>query len=512
MAFAQTDLKRLIAYTSVSHLGFVLLGVFAWNALALQGAVIQMLSHGVSTGALFALAGVLQHHLGTRDVAAMGGLWRVVPRLGAALMLISMAALGLPGMGNFIGELLVLLGAYRVSVPLTVVAAGGLILALVYALWLLDGVLYGPPEHPQVPDLRPAELAVVLVLALAILWLGLAPQAFLNISGPTLATVLGSGGCTVNPLGSMAAPIIATGITAVAVMLVIGAYRSHRMTVFVTLVGLLSGLLLTALAWPLPNPVETPLLLLDYYAFFYHGLFLLVALVLTLLGYGYLQRHETQREEYYLLLLLALAFAVGAATGLTREFQFGTNWASYSRFVGDVFGPFLATEAIVAFFLESTLLYVLLFGYDRIPSGLSLLLGLRRDHLVQGLHSFPRDAWAPVPYMFFPFHLMIALGVYLLWRRRLARRRWYLWLAVLTTPLPFVANELGWMASEVGRQPWLVYNVYRTSEGVSKVVPAGHVWVSMIVLSLVYLLLFIIWWAFIWHAVRKGPAVEEGDA
>jgi NADH-quinone oxidoreductase subunit N len=109
----------------------------------------------------------------------------------------------------------------------------------------------------------------------------------------------------VNPLGSMAAPMIATATATVAVMLVIGAYRSHRLTVFITLLGLLTALLLVLMAWGLPDRPVPPLLMLDHYALFYHGLFLLVALVLTLLGYGYLERHETQREEYYLLLLLA---------------------------------------------------------------------------------------------------------------------------------------------------------------------------------------------------------------
>ncbi|MGE5531662.1 MAG: proton-conducting transporter membrane subunit, partial [Bacteroidota bacterium] len=183
------------AYTSVSHLGFVLLGVFTWNALALQGAVIQMLSHGVTTGALFVLAGILQHRLGTRDMAAMGGLWRAVPRLGAAMMFFSMAALGLPGMGNFIGEFLTLLGTYHLSTSFAIVAAAGLILALVYSLWLLDRVLYGPARDAlAIPDLRASELAIVAALALAILWLGLAPQAFLNVSAQAFNALLGPGG------------------------------------------------------------------------------------------------------------------------------------------------------------------------------------------------------------------------------------------------------------------------------------------------------------------------------
>ena len=125
LAFAQTDIKRLVAYTSVSHMGFVLLGIFAWNEVALQGAVIQMLCHGVGTGALFILCGALQERIDTRDTQRMGGLWDASPRMGAIWIFFALAALGLPGMGNFVGEFLVLLGTYRVSVPMTVLAATG---------------------------------------------------------------------------------------------------------------------------------------------------------------------------------------------------------------------------------------------------------------------------------------------------------------------------------------------------------------------------------------------------
>ena len=115
LAFAQTDLKRLVAYTSVSHLGFVLLGVFAWNPLALQGAVLQMVCHGISTGALFILVGALQDRIHTRDLDRMGGLWQVAPRMGGAAMFFAMASLGLPGLGNFVAEFLVLVGVWQVS-------------------------------------------------------------------------------------------------------------------------------------------------------------------------------------------------------------------------------------------------------------------------------------------------------------------------------------------------------------------------------------------------------------
>ena len=123
LAFAQTDLKRLVAYTSVSHMGFVLLGVFAWNPWALHGAVLEMLCHGLSTGGLFILAGALQERLHTRDLERMGGLWATVPRLGGVGMVLAMASLGLPGLGNFVAEFLVLLGAFQVSPTLTIIAA-----------------------------------------------------------------------------------------------------------------------------------------------------------------------------------------------------------------------------------------------------------------------------------------------------------------------------------------------------------------------------------------------------
>ncbi len=146
LAFAQTDLKRLVAYTSVSHMGFVLLGIFARNETAMMGAIIQMLSHGISTGALFILAGALQERLHTRDMQRLGGLWAVVPRLGGVWLFFALASLGLPGMGNFIGEFLVLLGAYRVSLPMTVLAALGLVVSTLYAVRMVQKVFFG--SHP----------------------------------------------------------------------------------------------------------------------------------------------------------------------------------------------------------------------------------------------------------------------------------------------------------------------------------------------------------------------------
>jgi NADH-quinone oxidoreductase subunit M len=192
MAFAQSDLKRLIAYTSISHMGFVLLGVFAWNELALQGSVMQMICHGISTGALFILVGALQERIHTREMGRMGGLWATAPRMGGVGMVFALASLGLPGLGNFVGEFLVLLGAYQVSVSLTVLAAVGLVSAAVYSLWMVQKVFHGPRQEKQkFADLSEREMAVFAVLIAAIVWLGLYPQPLLKTAKPALEALLG---------------------------------------------------------------------------------------------------------------------------------------------------------------------------------------------------------------------------------------------------------------------------------------------------------------------------------
>jgi NADH-quinone oxidoreductase subunit M len=190
LAVAQTDLKRLVAYTSVSHMGFVLLGVFAGNQIALEGAVIQMISHGISTGALFILAGFLQERLHTRDISNMGGLWETMPALSGAGLVFAMASLGLPGLGDFVGEFLVLLGAYRTNVSLTVVATLGLLAATLYGLKFAQSAFQGPnPHHWKLPDMRLRESAILGLMMALLLWIGLYPQPVLNTVHPGLAAV-----------------------------------------------------------------------------------------------------------------------------------------------------------------------------------------------------------------------------------------------------------------------------------------------------------------------------------
>lgn len=190
LAFAQTDLKRLIAYTSISHMGFVLLGISAGNELALQGVMIQIICHGVSTGALFMLAGTLQSRMHTRELSRMGGLWASVPRMGGTGMFFALASLGLPGMGNFIGEFLVLLGTFPKSRTAAAFAAAGFVLSTAYALRMVWMVFFGKPAERHAPaDYSAREMAPMAVLMAIIVWIGLYPQAVINTARPGLINV-----------------------------------------------------------------------------------------------------------------------------------------------------------------------------------------------------------------------------------------------------------------------------------------------------------------------------------
>lgn len=187
LAFAQNDLKRLVAYTSVSHMGFVLLGVFAWNPWALNGAVMQMIAHGIGTGALFIIVGALQERMDTRDMQCMGGLWTSMPRMAAFGLFFAIAALGLPGMGSFVGEFLVLLGSYRANVALTAVATAGLIAAVVYALILVQKTFHGENTQAwRLHDSSARETAILGAMIVVTLWLGLYPQPVLDAATPAI--------------------------------------------------------------------------------------------------------------------------------------------------------------------------------------------------------------------------------------------------------------------------------------------------------------------------------------
>jgi NADH-quinone oxidoreductase subunit M len=190
LAFAQTDLKRLVAYTSVSHLGFVLLGIFAWNAWALSGAIMQMLAHGISTGALFIMVGALQERTRTRDMRSLGGLWTTMPRMAALALFFAIASLGMPATGNFVGEFLVLLGAWRVSVSLTVIATLGFVAAVVYALALVQRTFQGDNTRRwHLADTSAREMAELGVMVVIAVWLGLYPQPVLDVAAPAVGAM-----------------------------------------------------------------------------------------------------------------------------------------------------------------------------------------------------------------------------------------------------------------------------------------------------------------------------------
>lgn len=419
----------------------------------------------------------------------------------------------------------------------------------------------------------------------------------------------------------------------------------------------------------------------------FHYIFPPLTIGMAWMIFWFMNRYRKTGEEIYgvqarfWLKLFAVSFAVGVATGITMEFQFGTNWAAYSRFVGDIFGAPLAAEGVLAFFLESTFMGVLLFGWHRfsrktlwfaslmvavgstlsafwiivanswmqtpvgyeviggkavltdfwaavfnpstiprylhtvdgalitgsffmlsmsawlllkgkhedfarrafktaliagfvaamaqlplghyhavqvartqpeklaafeglfetsanaplllvglpdpdqgkvhgavtLPGMLSLLISGSTDTVVKGLNDFPREEWPPILPSFFSFHLMFllgmsfigltGLGLFLLWRKQLFSSRWYLTLTFLALPLPTIANQLGWMAAEIGRQPWIVYRVpgMRTAQAISPSVSAGEILASLIMFVMIYSLLFGLWVFLLKKIMIKGP-------
>jgi NADH-quinone oxidoreductase subunit M len=204
VALAQSDMKRLIAYSSVSHLGYCMLGLFALNPAGIEGSVLQLINHGLSTGALFALVGMLYERYHTRQISAVGGLARRLPRLSALLLLFTFSSIGLPGLNGFAGEFLILLGMFQRAQSvgpaeawafqaLAALAVLGVVLGAWYMLYLVQRVCFGPlrePPHdhdaPPVRDLSARELLALAPLAVLVIWIGVAPRFFLDRSSATL--------------------------------------------------------------------------------------------------------------------------------------------------------------------------------------------------------------------------------------------------------------------------------------------------------------------------------------
>jgi NADH-quinone oxidoreductase subunit M len=183
VSLVQPDFKKLVAYSSVSHLGFVMLGIFALTVQSVQGALMVMINHGLSTGALFFLIGMIYERRHTRLIESYGGIARVVPLFAVLLTLVSLSSIGLPGTNGFIGEFLVLIGAYRTTPVLTVVATTAVIIAAAYLLWAIQRILFNSldkPENAHMTDLNRREMILMAPLVAGIIWLGVYPAPVLR--------------------------------------------------------------------------------------------------------------------------------------------------------------------------------------------------------------------------------------------------------------------------------------------------------------------------------------------
>jgi NADH-quinone oxidoreductase subunit M len=183
VAMVQPDLKSLVAYSSVSHLGFVVLGIFALNSEGIAGSVLQMVNHGLSTGALFLMVGMIYERRHTRMIADYGGLFRVIPFFGGTFLLVVLSSIGLPGLNGFVGEFLILLGTFRVHPLYALVAVTGIVWAAWYMLGMVRRVLFGPLTHPEnadISDLTWNERIVLVPVLVLIVWIGVYPAPFLR--------------------------------------------------------------------------------------------------------------------------------------------------------------------------------------------------------------------------------------------------------------------------------------------------------------------------------------------
>lgn len=197
IALAQMDLKRLVAYSSITHMGLIVIGLAVWNLVTLSGSLLQMINHGISTSALFIMVGMLDERTGSRDLGDLGGLWKSMPVFSAFFLLFALSSLGLPGLNNFVGEILILIGTFKARPVIAILGFIGLVFGVIYILRMVQDALFGEARKEQVLwDITPREALILGVLALAVLFIGLHPGPVLKIFEPAVQNLV-----AVVPLG-----------------------------------------------------------------------------------------------------------------------------------------------------------------------------------------------------------------------------------------------------------------------------------------------------------------------